>query len=702
MPSRPATDLRGPVGGIEHGPRKAPAAAAFAGAVFALCLALPVAAEAKSPLMPPDIFELEWASAPELSPDGTQVVYLRNHFDKQNDRRRGHLWLLDLQRDTHLPLTTGRSGDGAALWSPSGDRIAWVSSREGSAQIWVRWMDSGQTAQLSQLDASPSSLSWSPDGRWLAFTQLVKQEAKPLAKLPPKPEGATWAPEAKLIEDIGYRADGRGYLQSGYSHVFVLPAEGGSPRQVSQGKVNHRGAPEWTADGKALIVSANYAEGAELDPIETELYRIELADGRATALTSRKGPDLQPTLSPDGRSLAYVGFDDRRMGYQQSGLYVLDLESGRSRQLAAELDSAIDSPTWDARGRHLIFSFDRQGETFIGRIATRGGKVEELSNALGGTAMGRPYPGGSFSVGGDRIAFTHGTAERPAEVGVIERGRARVLTDLNADLLPYRELGKMQELWTKSSFDGLDIQSWLVLPPGFDPSKKYPLLLEIHGGPYANYGPRFAPEIQLYASAGYVVLYSNPRGSTSYGQAFADHIQNKYPGNDYDDLISAVDAALAKGFIDPDQLYVTGGSGGGVLTAWIIGNTDRFRAAVVAKPVINWASFVLTADFYPLFSKYWFPAMPWEDPMHYWQRSPLSLVGKVNTPTLLVTGEDDFRTPISESEQYYQALKLRGVPAAMLRIPGASHGINARPSHLLAQVLNTLGWFERYRGEKQD
>jgi dipeptidyl aminopeptidase/acylaminoacyl peptidase len=234
--------------------------------------------------------------------------------------------------------------------------------------------------------------------------------------------------------------------------------------------------------------------------------------------------------------------------------------------------------------------------------------------------------------------------------------------------------------------------------PQFDAGKQYPLLLEIHGGPYENYGPRFAPETQLYASAGYVVLYVNPRGSTSYGQAFADRIQHNYPSQDYDDLMSAVDAVLAKGYVDPQRLYVTGGSGGGVLTAWIVGHTDRFRAAVVAKPVINWTSFALTADAYPFFTQYWFPAPPWEAQEHYWKRSPLAYVGQVKTPTMLITGEEDYRTPISESEQYYQALKLRRIDTAMVRIPGASHGINARPSHMLAQVLNTLGWFERYSG----
>ena len=248
-----------------------------------------------------------------------------------------------------------------------------------------------------------------------------------------------------------------------------------------------------------------------------------------------------------------------------------------------------------------------------------------------------------------------------------------------------------------SSHDGREVQGWLVTPPDFDAKKKYPLILEIHGGPFANYGERFSTEMQLYAAAGYVVLYVNPRGSTSYGEEFANLIHLNYPGQDYDDLMSGVDAVLARGFIDEKQLFVTGGSGGGVLTSWTVGKTDRFAAAVVAKPVINWYSFVLTADAYNFFYKYWFPGFPWEYPDHYLKRSPLSLVGNVTTPTMLLTGEADYRTPISETEQYYQALKLRKIDTALVRVPEASHGIAQRPSNLISKVAHILAWFEKYR-----
>ncbi|MCF6300127.1 MAG: S9 family peptidase, partial [Proteobacteria bacterium] len=316
---------------------------------------------------------------------------------------------------------------------------------------------------------------------------------------------------------------------------------------------------------------------------------------------------------------------------------------------------------------------------------------------LGGLSLGRPYNAGSYSVSNNgRYAYTYGKTDHPAELSTGKNGKDQRLTWLNQDLFSHKKLGEVEEIWFKSSFDQRNIQAWIVKPNDFDPAKKYPLILEIHGGPFASYGSVFSAEIQLFAAAGYVALYINPRGSTSYGQEFGNLIHHNYPGQDYDDLMSGVDAVISKGYIDEQQLYVTGGSGGGVLSAWIIGKTQRFKAAVVAKPVINWTSFVLHADSPAYFSKYWFAKKPWEDPESYHARSPLSLVGNVTTPTMLLTGEQDLRTPISESEQYYSALKLQKVESAMVRIPGASHGIAARPSNLIAKVAAILAWFEKH------
>jgi acylaminoacyl-peptidase len=646
---------------------------------------------------PMDVFQLQWADHPRLSPDGRTIVYERCWFDVMKDRKRSNLWIVGADGRGNRPLTTGAANDGGAAWSPDGKRLAWVAAEDGKAQIFVRWMDSGESAAVTHQTQSPRGLGFSPDGKWIAFTMRVPAPDLALAQMPAPPKGAEWAAPPRVINRVTYRIDGSGYLDPGYTHVFVVAADGGAPRQITQGKHNFMGTPAWTADGRAVIVSSNFDDDWEYEPLESELFRVDVDSGATAQLTHRKGPDQGPVLSPDGKRIAWLGFDDNGKPYQGSHVYVMDLAGGTPRALTADFDFDADDLEWDGN-RGLAFHYDDHGMTKIGWVAAGGGRVETLADDLGGTAIGRPYAGGAMSVSGGRVAYTRVSEYRPADVAVIERGgRPKSLTDLNANLLGHRALGKVEEMRVKSSADGREVEAWIVTPPDFDPSKKYPLMLEIHGGPFANYGPRFAPETQLYAAHGYIVVYPNPRGSTSYGSEFANLIENAYPGKDYDDLMSVVDAVIARGSIDTSNLFVTGGSGGGVLTAWIVGHNDRFRAAVVAKPVINWYSFTLTSDLYTLFAKYWFPGVPWEQQKNYMERSPIAYVGNVKTPTMLITGEDDHRTPSSEAEQFYQALKLRKVDTALVRIPGASHEINTRPSNMLAQVLNTIGWFERHR-----
>ncbi|MEM1042325.1 MAG: S9 family peptidase [Bacteroidota bacterium] len=643
-----------------------------------------------------DVFELEYASDPQISPDGEHVIYRRNRMDVMADRARSDLWIVDYDGGNHRPLVADAS---SPRWSPDGERLAYVTTDEhDKAQLFVRYFDTGASVALTQLPASPGGLGWSPDGEQIAFTMFVEGEAESLISLPAPPDGAAWADRPTYTESVRYRSDGSGYTEPGFRQVFVVSAEGGTPRQVTNGPYNHGGSPAWTPDGQALILSANRSSDWEYDPRESDLYRLDLDTEALTRLTDRDGPDASPAVAPDGR-IAYLGFDDRRQGYQLTRLYVADADGSNPRLVTGGLDRSVQRPTWSADGTGVFVQYDDEGDTKIALVALDG-TVTNLADHLGGTSLGRPYGGGSFSIASNgRFAFTLVAPHHPADLAVGQRGaRTARLTRLNDDLFEHAPLGKVEELWTESSADGQRIHGWIVKPPDFDPDRRYPLILEIHGGPFANYGPRFSAEVQLMAAAGYVVLYTNPRGSTSYGEAFGNLIHHAYPSQDYDDLMSAVDAAIGQGYVDPDQLFVTGGSGGGVLTAWIVGHTDRFRAAVVAKPVINWTSFVLTADAYPFFSQYWFPALPWEDPEGYWARSPLAYVGNVTTPTMLLTGEEDFRTPISESEQYYQALKLRRVPTALVRVPGAAHGIASRPSRLMAKVAYILGWFERYRG----
>ncbi len=650
-----------------------------------------------------DVFEIEIAADPQLSPDGEQVAYLRRSMDIMTDRALSNLWAVNADGSNHRPLLSGTQGYSSPRWSPKGDRLAYVTEAgERGGELYVRWMDSGQTALLSNLKQGPGSISWSPDGRQIAFTMLVESDAAKLADPPPKPEGAEWAPAVKVIDDLPFRVDGAGYLEPGYTHIFVIPAEGGTPRQLTSGDYDHDSSLSWSPDGTRIVFSANRVDNPIEQPSESELWTVDVASGEMKKLTDRVGPDQSPKWSPDGKFIAYRGYDDKKMGYHNSSVYLFDVGTGTSRNVSGDFDRSIDDVKWARNSKQLYIQYDDRGRSVIASLAPDG-RIQALTDDTGGVDIGRPYTSGGFSVAdGGSIAYSAGRSDRPADVGYVSRsGKAQRLTQLNEDLFSQRDLGAVEEITWPATVGNYEIQGWLVKPAGFDAAKKYPFILEIHGGPFAAYGPQFSAEGQLYAAAGYVLLFANPRGSTSYGSTFANEIHHNYPSQDYDDLMAGVDAVITKGYIDPEQLFVTGGSGGGVLTAWIIGKTDRFRAAVVAKPVINWGSFVLTADFSAFFTQYWFAAMPWEDPEAYWKRSPLSLVGNVKTPTMLFTGEEDFRTPIAESEQYYQALKLRGIDAALVRMPEASHDSTARPSQLIAKVDNILGWFARYRDAGQ-
>jgi len=681
----------------------------FAATAMVWTAAAVAAAESDRVLQLGDVFALEYASDPQISPAGDRIVYVRNSMDIMTDARRSSLWIVDSDGTHHRALSTGRTDDTSPRWSPDGGRLVYVSAGDGSPQLVLRWMDSGQTAVLTQLQQPPSNLSWSPDGTQIAFSMLVAEPQAPFVEMPAPPKGATWADPPRVIRDLNYRYDGAGYLQKGYTQIFVVPAEGGTPRQVTSGPYHNGGGPSfadvgppsWTPDGATLVFSANRREDWELDSLDTELYELSLEDLSISPITDRRGPDHSAAVSPDGRFVAYTGFDDRYQAYQATRLYIMTREDGGTRCLTCDFDRSVASPTWSPNGHGLYFQYDDHGDTKIGFVSLSGERTT-IADGVGNSSIGRPY--GAFGqrlysvARGGRLAFTISCPQHPADVVVSDPGRSepRKVTELNLDLLADRKLGEVEELWYTSSFDGRKIQGWIVKPPGFVPNRRYPLILEIHGGPVANYGDRFTAEIQLYAAAGYVVLYTNPRGSDSYGEEFGNLIYHNYPGEDYDDLMSGVDAVIARGFVDPDRLFVTGGSGGGILSAWIVGKTDRFRAAVVAKPMINFVSAELTTDEPAYFVKYWYPGPSWEYPEHYRKRSPLSLVGNVTTPTMLMNGEEDFRTPISESEQFFSALKLRKIDTALVRIPGASHNIAARPSQLIAKVAHVLKWFEMH------
>jgi dipeptidyl aminopeptidase/acylaminoacyl peptidase len=645
-----------------------------------------------------DLFSLEQASDPQISPDGRTIAYVRVSYDIMRDAAKTSIWLIDVAAETQTPVVSGPGNHTTPRWSPDGKRLAYVAAGDGDrSQLFVRWMPSGVSANLTRLTDPPRDLAWSNDGRSIAFTMFAPDEKAKLGEAPPKPKGAHWAKPLEVITDLEYRTDDEGYLKPGYTHVYVVASDGGAPRQLTFGAFNEAGPPSWSRDDRSLLVTGNRSEQWRREPVNTEIYRVAVADGQLTPLTDRVGPDADPAVAPDGKTIAYLGFDDQLLSYENTQLYLMNSDGSNKRSLTDSLDRNVDQFRWASDGS-LFIRYDDRGLTKIARV-TRSGRIEPIASNLAGAGLDRPYTGGAFSVASnDIVAFTSGTAQRPADISVAHNGEPRQLTHLNDGLFADKQLAAVKPLQVSSSFDKRPIDAWIVTPPDFDSSRKYPLILEIHGGPYAAYGPVFSTDDQLYAAADYVVVYSNPRGSTSYGKEFANLIHHDYPNHDYEDLMSVIDAAIAQSYVDADNMFVTGGSGGGVLTAWIVGHTNRFRAAAAQKPVVNWISEVLTTDGYTYMPKYWFAKLPWEDPMAYWKYSPLSVVGNVSTPTLVVVGDKDFRTPVSDAEQYYQALQLRGVETALIKVPGASHGgLAARPSQSAHKASAILAWFEKYK-----
>jgi dipeptidyl aminopeptidase/acylaminoacyl peptidase len=649
-----------------------------------------------------DEFQLQIAADPQISPDGKKIVYVRRFADPMTDKRHANLWIINVDGSDHRPLTTGNRSDSSPRWAPDATRIAYLSDADGKQQIYVRWMDSGQTARITNLEEGPDAISWSPDGKMLSFSSLVLGKGPHIADLPAAPSGAKWAEPATAYDRLVYRFNGSGYLKPGFMQVFVVSAEGGAPRQVTNGSFPNGGnefgptRASWSPDGKFLLVSANRHPESDHEVFDTEVYEFSVSDGALRALTNRKGPDNAPSVSPSGKFIAYTGFDDRYQGHQTTKLYLMNRDGSASHSISDKLDRDIQSPEWAPDNSGIYFLYNDQGDTKIGFSSPDSTFKKIAEHVASGTGASG---GGSFSISRTgSIAFTYGRTDNPGDIAISTMGAIKVLTSLNQELLQQKVPGHVEEIWYESSKDKRKIQGWIIQPPGFDPSKKYPLILEIHGGPFSNYGDRFDFEKQVWASMGYVVLYTNPRGSTSYGEEFANLIHHAYPGDDFDDLNSGVDAVVAKGYIDTNNLFVTGGSGGGVLTAWTIEHTDRFRAAAALYPVINWYSFVLTSDI-PWTAKYWFPGNPWENTEQYMKRSLTDEVAKVKTPTLIMTGEADYRTPISEAEQFYSALKLLNIEAVLVRVPEEPHGISRRPSHHITKMLYVAGWFDQHKSK---
>jgi dipeptidyl aminopeptidase/acylaminoacyl peptidase len=648
-----------------------------------------------------DLFpEYETVSDPQLSPDGAQIIYTRQGVDKVNDRRSSALWIMNADGSKNRFLAEGSN----ARWSPSGDRILYTAQgKPRGTQIFVRWMDAeGATSQITHVDHAPTAAAWSPDGKHIAFGMLVEEKNAWPIKLPKAPEGAKWVDGPRIVERLKFRQDRVGFIDDGYHHIFVVPAGGGTARQLTFGNYDDvqpfatgGGSLEWTPDSRSILFSAVRTEDAEYQIAlrESDIHAVDVTSGTVRQLTQRRGPDSRPTVSPDGSKVAYVGYDWSTDTWTDSKVYVMNLDGSNQRLVSGDWDRSPDELFWTADGTGLHFTAENEGSEnlyFLPLTGPSAGKVQPVTTGVHMLSVAQ------ISSKGQAVGVRTSFHAPPDVVGfnISQPSRITQLTNVNEDILTGKKLGKVEEIWY-TSVDGWKIQGWYITPPDFDPAKKYPMQLHIHGGPHSMYNVGFNFAWQEHAANDYVVLYTNPRGSTGYGSKFGNAIKNAYPSKDFDDLMAGVDALLQKGFVDSRNMFVTGCSGGGVLTAWVVGHTDRFAAASSNCPVIDWLSFVGTTD-----GSHWyyrFAKMPWEDASEHIRRSPLTYVGNVKTPTMLMTGELDLRTPIAQTEQFYRALKLRKIPTAMIRFNEEWHGTSSRPSNFMRSQLYLRHWFEKHR-----
>jgi dipeptidyl aminopeptidase/acylaminoacyl peptidase len=635
---------------------------------------------------------LDWedVQTPQLSPDGAQILFTRRWVDKMNDRWESSVWLMNADGTHQRALVQGSDAE----WSPDGKRIAYIGRGEPTgSQIFVRWMDGeGASTQISHLTEAPSALQWSPDGKSIAFNMNVPVRDPGLRiNMPQPPKGAKWIEPPKIVTRLNYRSDRIGFTDDYYRHIFVIPADGGTARAITTGDWNHS-APSYSADGKWIAFSGLRDPNAEMAYRKSNVYAANVETGEIRQITHRNGTSAQPLYSPDGRMIAFISADSGdHSAWAESKLYLMNADGSNVHLISGTLDRPISGVVWAPDNSGVYFNVESEGSKNF-YFANTAGAFHPV------TAGKQVLTVASIAKNGLAVAV-RSTPTKPNDIVTFTLPKTgststfAQLTSVNDDVLAGKELAQTEEIWYTSK-DGLKVQGWVVKPPGFDPSKKYPLILDIHGGPQSMYNVAFNFARQDHAANGYVVLYTNPRGSTGYGEKFTNEIKNAYPGKDFDDLMAGVDTVIGRGYIDPKNLFVYGCSGGGVLTSWTVGHTDRFAAAAALCPVIDWISFVGETDGASWYGNFEKPF--WEDPSEYLRRSPIMYVGHVKTPTLLMTGVLDLRTPIPQIEEFYRALKMRGVPTAMIRMNNEYHGTSSTPSNFLRTQLYVRGWFEKY------
>jgi dipeptidyl aminopeptidase/acylaminoacyl peptidase len=607
------------------------------------------------PWSPEDLWEWRTASDPQISADARWVVFVERWKDRAGDRTYSSLRLVSADGKNLRALTEGPQQDTSPRWSPDGSRIAYLSARGGTTQIYVRQLETGQETQITHQERGPQALAWSPDGNSIAFT----------APVPVKREPPAWAPPAILPRL-------RQPLES-YRQLFVAPAAGGAARQLSTGDFDRHGEPVWMPDGRHILCSWPLVRE---DPLGgEEIFSIRVSDGQVRRLTDHAARSEHPVPSPDGSKIAYLASDSKAQSHTTTKLHVMNADGGRVKVLSGLLDRDARQPQWSSDSRTIYFLADDRGSTHV--YAARNDATLRQVTSMPGRLRG-------FSLADDgRAVSIRSTIQAPAEVvafTVDVRSEIQKLTSLNETLLAGREIGPVEEIAYPSGVNS--IQGWVVKPPGFDASRKYPLLLDILDGPGRMYGAEFNGRAQILAARGFVVLCVNPRGSAGYGEQFGNLLPTRFPGDDYEDLMRGVDFLIAKGYVDERRLLLAGG----LVAAWALGHTDRFTATVVRRPVVDWATDIATRPDGARRAALWMRALPWENPEQYLQRSPLFFAQNFRTPALILAGDPD-----PESDELYFALRMKKVDTALVRFPEVEH-----PSDAVAELEATLRWMERF------
>jgi len=654
-------------------------------------------ARAAEGLRETDLPKLQSVGEVRLSPDGRRIVYAVARNDRPG-RPYSQLWVQDVAAASGKPLLPAAVHGGSPRWSPDGKRLMYLADGEPEGmQIFVRWVDTdGPATQITRVTEAPRNARWSPDGKWIAFSMFDSEKNELKISMPSAPKNAKWTETPRLVETLHYRQDRIGFLEDGFTHLYVVSSDGGTPRPLTHGKwsvgageLRSGASIDWTPDSKSIVFDGLNEPDFDLKYEQSQLYVVDVATAAVRTLVDKPGAWGRPVVSPDGKLVAFSGHQPSPATYTSSDLWIIGIDSSNMRDVTHEFDREPETARWAPDGGGVYFDAEDHGARNVYFASLTGGvkPITTGTHVLTLDSMSRDLV----------AAGTVADPEHPQDVvrySLRQPGTPTKLTDVNADVLAGKTLAKTEEL-SYTSTNNTKVQSWIVKPPAFDASKKYPLILEIHGGPFAMYNVAFNYMFQNFAANGYVVLFTNPRGSTGYGSAFSNGIDHNYPGPDYDDLMAGVDAVVAKGYVDETRMYVSGCSGGGVLSSWVIGHTDRFAAAAVRCPVIDWISMAGHTDV-PLFTYSFFKKPFWDDPSDWLSHSSLMSVGKVTTPTLLMTGVLDRRTPMPQTEEYYAALKVRGVPSMLLQFNGEYHGTGSKPSNFIRTQLYMMSWFQKY------